>query len=264
MIFGNGTIGRRVAGTICARGDAVTIAQRNAPTDAPPRAEFVGVRRARSRSRCGAPSKAHRTSSCLLPSPTTPHLASTHGQRRCRTCSTRVRPAGARLVFVDNLYQLGPQNAPRTEDMPLSSSGQKAAILSDVTRMWTGATDRVRVAALRCTDFYGPGVVSRRISDPNAFGAVARGKAGVVAGTAGHSARLRLCTRHRPRGGHAARRTGRRVRPGVEHAVRDHAHAARDPADRCRRARAFHLKCARFRSVCCRRWVCVAVPEGSR
>ena len=83
--------------------------------------------------------------------------------------------SGARLVFVDNLYQLGPQNVPRTEDMPLSSSGQKAAILSEVTRMRMAAADRVRVAAPRCTDFYGPGVTASHLG-PTAFGAIARGR----------------------------------------------------------------------------------------
>jgi nucleoside-diphosphate-sugar epimerase len=83
--------------------------------------------------------------------------------------------AGARLVFVDNLYQLGPQCGPRTEAMPLSAAGQKASILSEVTRMWMAAADRVRVAALRCTDFYGPGVIASHLG-PSAFGAVARGK----------------------------------------------------------------------------------------
>ena len=66
--------------------------------------------------------------------------------------------AGARLVFIDNLYQLGPQTAARTEDMPLATTGEKPVILAEVTRIWQDATNRVRVAALRCSDFYGPGV----------------------------------------------------------------------------------------------------------
>ena len=40
---------------------------------------------------------------------------------------------GARIVFVDNLYQLGPQTKPRTEDMPLSNRGAKPRILSNVS-----------------------------------------------------------------------------------------------------------------------------------
>ena len=41
--------------------------------------------------------------------------------------------SGARLVFIDNLYQLGPQSEPRREDMALSDSGDKPAILAAVT-----------------------------------------------------------------------------------------------------------------------------------
>jgi nucleoside-diphosphate-sugar epimerase len=83
---------------------------------------------------------------------------------------------GARVVFIDNLYQLGPQFEPRREDMPLSDAGDKPAILSDVTRIWMAARDRVRVAALRCTDFYGPGVLVSHIGI-TAFGQLAKGKA---------------------------------------------------------------------------------------
>jgi nucleoside-diphosphate-sugar epimerase len=86
---------------------------------------------------------------------------------------------GARVVFIDNLYQLGPQREPRREDMPLSDAGDKPAILSEVTRIWLAARDRVRVAALRCTDFYGPGVLVSHIGG-NAFGQLAKGKAALL------------------------------------------------------------------------------------
>jgi nucleoside-diphosphate-sugar epimerase len=88
---------------------------------------------------------------------------------------------GARLVFVDNLYQLGPQNAPRREDMPLTERGAKPAILSAVTRIWTAAAEagRVRVAALRCTDFYGPNVPVSHLGSTG-FGALAQGRTAML------------------------------------------------------------------------------------
>lgn len=175
VIFGNGTIGRRVAGTICARGDAVTIAQRTAPIDPPPRAEFVAcdvLDRAAVRRAVEGATDVVLSVAFTYDARIWKHAWPTTMSNVLDACAA----AGARLVFVDNLYQLGPQKAPRTETMPLSSVGQKAEVLSGVTRMWTGAIDRVRVAALRCTDFYGPGVVSSHLG-PNAFGAVARGKA---------------------------------------------------------------------------------------
>jgi nucleoside-diphosphate-sugar epimerase len=83
--------------------------------------------------------------------------------------------AGSRLVFIDNLYQLGPQTAPRTEDMPLATTGEKPVILAEVTRTWQDARDRVRVAALRCSDFYGPGVDVAHLG-ATSFGELAKNK----------------------------------------------------------------------------------------
>jgi nucleoside-diphosphate-sugar epimerase len=83
--------------------------------------------------------------------------------------------SGARLVFVDNLYMLGPQRAALREDMPLTGFGAKPAARSEVSRIWLAATDWVRVAALRAPDFYGPGVSLSHLGS-GAFGALARGR----------------------------------------------------------------------------------------
>jgi nucleoside-diphosphate-sugar epimerase len=83
--------------------------------------------------------------------------------------------AHARVVFIDNLYQLGPQIKPRTEDMPLTSVGEKPVVLAEVTRIWMAARNRVRFAALRCPDFYGPGVGVSHLG-ASAFGEIAKGK----------------------------------------------------------------------------------------
>jgi nucleoside-diphosphate-sugar epimerase len=82
---------------------------------------------------------------------------------------------GARVVFIDNLYQLGAQNKPRREDMSLTGKGEKPAILADVTRIWMLASNRVRFAALRCSDFYGPNVPVSHLG-AQAFGELAKGK----------------------------------------------------------------------------------------
>jgi nucleoside-diphosphate-sugar epimerase len=82
-------------------------------------------------------------------------------------------------LSIDNLYQLGPRTEARHEDMPLSSASNKAAILTEATNIWMAARGRVRFAALRCPDFYGPGVVVSHIGD-NAFGNLARGKAALL------------------------------------------------------------------------------------
>jgi nucleoside-diphosphate-sugar epimerase len=174
VVFGNGAVGSLVTKALLARGDAVRIAQRNCPSPMPEGATFVA---------CDIldPAAVHRAlagaSQAVL------SVGFTYDSRLWREVWPRTMTnivegcaaTGARVVFIDNLYQLGPQRLPRTEAMPLTTMGRKPAILSEVTRIWMKASDRVRVAALRCTDFYGPGVSVSHLGD-NAFGAFARGK----------------------------------------------------------------------------------------
>lgn len=81
--------------------------------------------------------------------------------------------SGARMVFGDNLYMYGPQHEPLREDMPLTDYGVKPAVRAQITRLWQAASEagRVKVAALRAPDFYGPGVGLSHLGDI-AFGAL--------------------------------------------------------------------------------------------
>lgn len=85
--------------------------------------------------------------------------------------------ARARLIFADNLYMYGPQTTPLREDMPLRDYGAKPAVRAAITRQWMAAHDegRVKTAALRAPDFYGPGVRLSHLGE-QAFGNLARGK----------------------------------------------------------------------------------------
>jgi nucleoside-diphosphate-sugar epimerase len=85
--------------------------------------------------------------------------------------------ARARLVFVDNLCMYGPQDVPLREDMALTDHGVKPAVRAAITRQWRAEADagRVRVAALRAPDFYGPGVRQSHLGDAG-LAAVAAGK----------------------------------------------------------------------------------------
>lgn len=84
--------------------------------------------------------------------------------------------AGARLVFFDNLYMYGPQTAPLSETTPLKPYGVKPAARVVATRIWMAASEagRLKVAALRAPDFYGPGALLSHLGD-TAFGALVRG-----------------------------------------------------------------------------------------
>lgn len=83
----------------------------------------------------------------------------------------------SRIVFVDNLYMYGPQTKPLREDMALQDYGIKPAARAKITRQWMSAhqTGRVKVAALRAPDFYGPNVNQSHLGGL-AFGNLAKGK----------------------------------------------------------------------------------------
>lgn len=174
VVFGNGAIGHLVTEALLARGDAVRIAQRTRPTELPAGVEFVAcdildadaVRRA-----------VDGAAQVLLSVgfPYDSRVWRTAWPKAMTNMVEACAAVSARVVFIDNLYQLGPQTEPRREDMPLTSSGEKPAILAEVTRIWTAASDRVRVAALRCPDFYGPGVSVSHLG-ASAFGELARGR----------------------------------------------------------------------------------------
>ncbi len=89
---------------------------------------------------------------------------------------------GARVVFVDNLYMYGPQTAPLREDMALTDKPVKPAVRAEITRLWmaASATGRVKFAALRAPDFYGPGVGALSHLGDVALGALAKGRSAMM------------------------------------------------------------------------------------
>ena len=68
--------------------------------------------------------------------------------------------------------------------MPLTDFGVKPAARAAATRIWMAASEegRLRVAALRAPDFYGPGAAQAHLGE-TAFGALARGKAATLIGS---------------------------------------------------------------------------------
>ncbi|TXN06830.1 NAD-dependent epimerase/dehydratase family protein [Methylobacterium sp. WL103] len=173
-IFGYGAVGRPIAERLAARGDRVRVATRTRPADLQAGVEHqvcdvlnpADVRRALDGSAQAV---------LAVGFPYDARVWRTAWPRTMHAVVEGCAEAGARLVFIDNLYQLGPQTAPRTEDMPLTAGGEKPVILAEVTRIWQGARARVPVAALRCSDFYGPGVANSHLG-AFAFGALAKGR----------------------------------------------------------------------------------------
>lgn len=173
-VFGYGAVGRAIVGPLAARGNRVRVAQRSRPKDLPAGVEHVP---------CDVLDAADVRRALAGASQAVLAVGFAYDARVWRTVWPRTMTnmiegcaeAGSRLVFIDNLYQLGPQTSPRTEDMALTTTGEKPAILTEVTHIWRAARDRVRVAALRCADFYGPGVTVSHLG-ASAFGELARGK----------------------------------------------------------------------------------------
>jgi nucleoside-diphosphate-sugar epimerase len=173
-IFGYGATGRPIVELMRARGDRVRVATRNRPADLSPDVEHIvcdvldlaDVRRALSGSSQAV---------LAVGFPYDARLWKSVWPQTMRNMVEGCAEAGARLVFIDNLYQLGPQTGARNEAMALTTTGEKPVILAEVTRIWQAASDRVRVAALRCSDFYGPGVANSHLG-ATAFGEMAKGR----------------------------------------------------------------------------------------
>ncbi len=174
VVFGSGAVGRPIIERLARRGNRVRVAQRSQPKGLPAGVEHVScdVLSAEAVAR-GVEGAAQVVLAVGFP----------YDARVWRTAWTQTMAnllaacaaSGARLVFIDNLYQLGPQTEPRREDMALSDAGAKAAILAEVTRLWQAARGRVRVAALRCPDFYGASVGNSHLG-VFALGEIAKGR----------------------------------------------------------------------------------------
>jgi nucleoside-diphosphate-sugar epimerase len=70
-----------------------------------------------------------------------------------------VEQAGARLVFVDNLYMYGPPDGPITEETPERPNNEKMALRRDLGRrlLAAHAAGIAPVSIGRVSDYYGPG-----------------------------------------------------------------------------------------------------------
>src|ERR1700712_2949462 len=135
IVLGFGAVGRAVTQALIARGTPVRVAQRSRPADLPAAAAFAP---------CDVLDLASVRATIAGATQIVLSVGFAYDSRVWRRVwpktITNVIEAcaetGARIVFVDNLYMLGPQREPRRETMPLSDAGEKAAVLSQVTRIW--------------------------------------------------------------------------------------------------------------------------------
>ncbi len=165
VVFGYGAVGRETTALLTARGDDVVVAQRSAPQRLPAGATFIS---------CDVTNPASVAAACAgreiaICAVGFRYSASVWERAWPATMSAMLNAcerAGARFVFADNLYMYGPVTAPLIETMPLTSYGQKPRIRAEITRLWQDAhaAGRVKVAAVRASDFYGPDVPNSILS----------------------------------------------------------------------------------------------------
>jgi nucleoside-diphosphate-sugar epimerase len=176
VVLGYGAVGRAATELLASTGAAVRVAQRSQPRDLPHGVRFracdVLDREAVVRAVAGA-----RQVVVAIGFPYVGEVWRKSWPPAMQNVIAACAAIDARIVFVDNLYMYGPQTEPLREDMRLTSYGVKPAVRAEVTRIWTqaSAAGRVRVAALRAPDFYGPGVGLSHLGDIG-FGAIAKGK----------------------------------------------------------------------------------------
>lgn len=176
-IFGYGPVGSAVSARLLRRGQPVRIAQRSRPTGLPAGAAYcqanvldpASVRETVRGSgqivlAIGFQYSGKIWSRCW------PLAMSNILEAAAKEC--------ARVVFVDDLYMYGPQDAPLTEAMPLTGYGTKPAVRAGITRQWqaSSAEGRVLFTALRAPDFYGPHVGNSHLGRYS-LAAIAKGKA---------------------------------------------------------------------------------------
>ena len=182
-IVGYGAVGEATARLLSSQGRAARVAQRTAPKSLPAGATFVACDALDAKSVRAAIAGA----SQVVLAVGYPYLGAVWTEAWPRTMTNFVEACaatGARLIFVDNLYMYGPRDAPLTEATPLADYGLKPAARAVATRIWmeASAAGKVKFAALRAPDFYGPGVGQSVLGDTG-FGALAKGGAATLIGS---------------------------------------------------------------------------------
>jgi len=176
VIFGYGAVGRATGELLAKRGQAFRVVQRSSPSDLPLGASFATAD-IENLDQVRAAMKGAKQIVLSIGLPYSGKVWRKLWPLAMHNIIEAAAEIGARLVFVDNLYMYGPQTAPLVETMPLTDFGVKPAVRAEVTRIWLAASNagRIRVAALRAPDFYGPGCSNSHLGD-FAFGALAKGK----------------------------------------------------------------------------------------
>ncbi len=94
-----------------------------------------------------------------------------------------VARSGAKLIVAENLYMYGPVAGPIHEDLPMNPSTRKGRVRAAMAEQVAEAhrSGKLRTAAARGSDFYGPGVLGSTLGE-RVFEPALRGKAAQATG----------------------------------------------------------------------------------
>ncbi len=164
-VAGYGAVGRALVPLLASRGDSVRIVQRQQPGEVAAGCEFVRAD-LEDASQTQHACTGMDTVVCAAGIPYVSKIYTRVWPVVMRNLLDGCARAGARLVFADNLYMYGPQKGVLREDTPLTSYGRKPRVRAEITRLWQDAhkAGRVRVTAVRASDFYGPDVPTSVLS----------------------------------------------------------------------------------------------------
>lgn len=175
-IFGYGPTGIATADRLRARGQAVRVVQRKRPANLPSGVEFMACDALDAGQVLAAMTGAEQAV-ITIGFEYSGKVWKQVWPRAMANFIAAAEKTNTRVVHVDNMYMYGPQDVPLHEDLPLTSYGLKPSARSDATRLWQRAAreGRVKWAALRAPDFYGPGVDRSHIGETGLV-AIAQGK----------------------------------------------------------------------------------------
>ncbi|MEQ9586450.1 MAG: NAD-dependent epimerase/dehydratase family protein [Parvibaculaceae bacterium] len=185
-VIGYGPIGRETTRLLLEKGYHVRVVQRREPEDLPDGATFTKADAMESTQLARA-IDGTRTIVFALGLPYDGKTWAEGWPKAMTAVLTACEQAGARMVYADSLYLYGPQDQPLTETLPAVDYGLKPTARSAATRLWQKAFDdgRVKTAAVRAPDFFGPGVLTSVLGAAT-LGRMAQGKSARILISADH------------------------------------------------------------------------------
>ena len=175
-VIGFGPIGREVTHQLLGRGYSVRVIQRRRPAELPDGATFVMADAMKAEQLTEAIRGAE-TIVFALGLPYVGKVWAIGWPQAMGAVLAACERVGARMVYADSLYLYGPHDQPLHELLPPVEYGLKPTARTAATLMWQKAyaEGRVKTAAVRAPDFFGPGVETSILGAPT-LGRLANGK----------------------------------------------------------------------------------------